>query len=118
EIIHDGKPVGFSIEQFYRSDAWPSPCNYQYFQRYEFYDDGRFRTAAASIGRGCGNDGTYRPVFRIAFAGDKHQLAEWGGDQYVPIQKEGWRLQQFNTRYDRDGGMFKLGTGENNYRLV
>lgn len=118
EIIKDNQSIGFSIEQFFRSDAWPSPCNYQYFQRYEFYNDGKFRVAAANIGRGCGNDGTYRPVFRIAFAGDQHQVGEWTGENYSPIETEGWRLQQFNTKYDQEGAMFRLSTGGSSYRLV
>jgi hypothetical protein len=118
EIIQNGEKVGFSIEQFFRSDAWPSPCNYQYFQRFEFYNDGKFRTAAASIGRGCGNDGTYRPVFRISFAGDAHQLGEWTGERFEPIENEGWRLQQFNTRYDKFGAMFNIKANGENYRIV
>jgi hypothetical protein len=117
ELVDNGKPVGFSIEQFYRSDGWPSPCNYQYFQRYEFYNDGRFRIAAANIGRGCGNDGTYRPVFRIALSGDRNDIAEWDGEAYRPLEKEGWRLQQATTRYDGEA-MFRVKTGGMNYRFL
>ena len=50
--------VGFALEQTFRSEGWPTPCNYNYRQRYEFYQDGKFRISGASIGRGCGNDGT------------------------------------------------------------
>lgn len=118
DIIDNGKTIGFSIEQTYRSDGWPSPCNYQYVQRYEFYHDGKFRVAAANIGRGCGNDGTYRPVFRIAFEGQKHTIGEWTGTEYASINQEGWRLQQASTRYDQDGGLFQIATDATNYRLV
>jgi len=49
----------------FRSRQWPLPCNYYYQQRYEMNTDGSFRPVVASLGRGCGNDGTYRPVTRI-----------------------------------------------------
>jgi len=117
DLMEGGKRKGFAIEQYYRSEGWPSPCNYEYFQRYEFYDDGRFRIAAANIGRGCGNDGTYRPVFRIALAGSENTVAEWDGGAFRPIAKEGWRLQQPNTRYS-DGAMFRIGADNNALRLL
>jgi hypothetical protein len=117
ELVENGKSVGFVLEQFYRSEGWPSPCNYEYFQRYEFYNDGRFRIAAANIGRGCGNDGTYRPVFRIALAGSNHNIQEWDGSKYNALSHEGWRLQQDHTPYDR-GAMFQLKSGNQNYHLI
>lgn len=117
DIMDNGQAAGFFIEQFYRSDGWPSPCQYQYFQRYEFYNDGRFRIAAASIGRGCGNDGTYRPVFRIALAGEENEIGEWDGSRYRRIEKEGWILQQPNTRYDGEA-LLKVRSGGVNFRFV
>lgn len=118
ELFENGKKAGFSIEQFYRSDGWPSPCNYEYFQRYEFYDDGRFRISAANIGRGCGNDGTYRPVFRIAFEDNVQTFNEWRDGQFRSIPSEGWRLQGANSQYDPEGAMFQLKTKNLSYRLV
>ncbi len=117
DLLSQGKRVGFALEQYYRSEGWPSPCNYEYFQRYEFYDDGRFRVAAANIGRGCGNDGTYRPVFRIALAGKSTAVTEWDGTAFQPISKEGWRLQGPATRY-ADGAMFRLTADNASFRLV
>ncbi len=75
--------TGFVLEQTFRSRYWPSPCNYNYCQRFEFYKDGKFRVAAASLGRGCGNDGTYRPVFRIAFASERNNFSEWNGRDWT-----------------------------------
>jgi len=49
----------------FKSRQWPLPCNYYYQQRFEMNADGSFRPVVASLGRGCGNDGTYRPVTRI-----------------------------------------------------
>lgn len=49
----------------FKSRQWPQPCNYYYQQRFEMNSDGSFRPVVASLGRGCGNDGTYRPVTRI-----------------------------------------------------
>jgi hypothetical protein len=66
-----GKTIGFVLEQSFYSEGWPAACNYNYQQRFEFYTDGKFRVACASFGRGCGNNGTYRPVLRIAMAAIK-----------------------------------------------
>jgi len=65
-----GDAKGFVLSQFFQSAGWPSPCNYSYGQRFEFHADGRLRVAVASMGRGCGQGGVYRPVLRLAFAGD------------------------------------------------
>src|SRR5690606_34313335 len=40
ELLEQGKRTGFAIDHYYRSEGWPTPCNYEYFQRYEFYNDG------------------------------------------------------------------------------
>ncbi|MCB0071623.1 MAG: hypothetical protein KDE20_09210, partial [Caldilineaceae bacterium] len=60
ELGGDGGPAGFAVIQDYRHPLWPAPCNYHYVQRYEFYADGSFRVVVSNLGRGCGNDGTYR----------------------------------------------------------
>jgi len=81
EIKEAGLVVGFRLQQEFRSLGWPGPCNYSYQQSYDFYQDGRFRPSAASIGAGCGNDGTYRPLLRIEPAG-----AGWAMQEYSPIK--------------------------------
>jgi hypothetical protein len=103
-----GKEIGFVLEQTFRSEGWPLPCNYNYRQRYEFYNDGRFRVAAASIGRGCGNDGTYRPVFRIAFEGDKNNFYEYKDAGWMQWHKEQWQLQGSTTNYSTEGYQYKI----------
>ncbi|HEY0261919.1 MAG TPA: hypothetical protein VGB95_02760, partial [Chitinophagales bacterium] len=118
DIVSSGNKIGFSIEQLFSSEAWPLPCNYQYFQRYEFYDDGSFRIAAASIGRGCGNDGTYRPVFRIAFAGNKNQVLQWIDSSYSKIPNERWIQQKATTSYDTDGALFQFVNEHVAYKIV
>ncbi len=109
-IINDEKnnTVGFALEQRFRMDAFPTPCNYEYFQRYEFYKDGSFRVAGASHGRGCGNDGTYRPVFRIAFAAEQNAFAEWDGTAWNDWKTERWQLQGSVTRYTKEGYQYRL----------
>ncbi|MEP6747284.1 MAG: hypothetical protein ABJB86_06145 [Bacteroidota bacterium] len=107
-LKENNKVVGFVLEQTFKSEQWPSPCNYNYLQRYEFYKDGRFRVAAASLGRGCGNDGTYRPVFRIAFASTQNNFAEWNGNGWSNWAQEKWQLQQPNTAYTPEGYEYKL----------
>jgi hypothetical protein len=91
DVVEGDSTVGFMLEQLFYSELWPTPCHYSYSQRYFFYKDGRFRVSAGSIGRGCGNNGTYRPVFRIAFAGEKQQFAAANkGGLWQVWNKENW----------------------------
>lgn len=113
EIIEGDSIVGFMLEQKFFSERWPAPCNYSYSQRYFFYKDGRFRVSCASIGRGCGNNGTYRPVFRISFAGNNQSFYEWENMQWKSWQKEQWKLQQPNTTYNAAGFQYKIDVGNN-----
>ncbi|MEO5562886.1 MAG: hypothetical protein ABIR18_05610 [Chitinophagaceae bacterium] len=99
ELIQNGKTVGFVLEQSYQSEQWPRPCNYNYVQRYEFYNDGSFKTAASSLGRGCGSDGTYRPVTRIVFAGEQNNFSEWDSEKWQPWTTEQWSLQKTRPAY-------------------
>lgn len=103
-----GNVSGFVLDQVFKSELWPSPCNYNYRQRFEFYKDGRFRVAAASIGRGCGNDGTYRPVFRIAFASQQNNFAEWNGADWRNWTLEKWQLQSASTKYSPEKYQYKF----------
>ncbi len=113
-LVQNSQTTGFVLEQVYQSEQWPRPCNYNYVQRYEFYNDGRFRVAAASLGRGCGNDGTYRPVTRISFAAQQNNFAEWNGTGWLPWAKEQWRLQDAQTRYTAEGYQFKTSDASGN----
>ncbi len=93
-IMQNGQEVGFALVQDFRQPPWPTPCNYRYVQRFEFYKDGRFRVAQADFGRGCGTDGTYRPVVRIDLeTGAEQTVEEWNGNEWVGWEKEQWRLQ-------------------------
>lgn len=95
-IVQADEVVGFAVVQDFRQPPWPTPCNYRYVQRFEFYKDGRFRVAQADFGRGCGTDGTYRPVVRIDLDASQEGLdsaAEWKNNQWAVIQNEQWRLQ-------------------------
>lgn len=98
---------GFVLEQTYRSEGWPLPCNYNYKQRYEFYNDGSFRIAAASLGRGCGNTGTYRPVFRIAMAGDQNNFYQWKNNNWTQWENENWNEQGDQSTYTPEGYLYK-----------
>jgi hypothetical protein len=121
ELIQDGKTTGFVLEQMYQSEQWPRPCNYNYVQRYEFYNDGRFRVAAASLGRGCGNNGTYRPVTRICFADEKNNFSEWSTEQagWQQWSTEQWRLQNSQTNYAAGGYQYKIADeAENGFYMM
>lgn len=113
DIIKDGKVVGFAIEQVFNSELWPFPCNYEYMQRFEFYDDGKFRPIAANHGRGCGSDGTYRPVTRISFTGSDLTLYEWNEKNWNPWKTEQWKLQTETTRFTPEGYLYKISNAEN-----
>ncbi len=110
-IVENGKDIGFALIQDFRQPPWPTPCNYRYVQRYEFYNDGRFRVAAADYGRGCGTDGTYRPVIRIDVdaegADQTETLAEWKSGGWQAWDKEGWRLQD-NAEFTDAGYQYRL----------
>lgn len=93
DIVRDGKLVGVALIQEFRHPAWPQPCNYFYTQRTEFYSDGSVRPLAISLGRGCGTDGTYRPVLRIALAGTGWRVSLWDGSAWAPQPSELWRAQ-------------------------
>lgn len=119
EIKDDaGNLTGFALEQAFRSEQWPTPCNYNYRQRFEFYKDGSFRVAAASIGRGCGNDGTYRPVFRIAFAAEQNNFAEWNGGSWTKWPTEKWQLQSATTAYAESKYQYQLTDNSGNGFLM
>lgn len=108
--------IGFTIEQTYFTQGWPTPCNYNYVQRYEFYNDGRFRIAAASIGRGCGNDGTYRPVFRISFE-NQSRFQQWKGSGWLDWTNEQWNLQDINSSYTQEGYLYNITSSNYKYFL-
>ncbi len=111
DITQDGKRVGFALVQHFWSDGWPTPCNYYYIQKNEFYLDGRFRPMAASVGRGCGNDGSYRPVTRIAFA-ERATFSEWDGKAWSAWTNERWQLVDEKPPVTADGQRYRI-TGTN-----
>jgi hypothetical protein len=112
EIVENGAVAGFALVQDFRSPDWPTPCNYRYEQRYEFYADGRFRVLAGNHGRGCGDDGTYRPVLRLDVAGSGGGLADtfaaWDGQNWQPWAAEGWLLIDDTTPGTPAGAQFQL----------
>jgi hypothetical protein len=91
DLLSDGNRIGFVLVQDFFSEFWPLPCNYYYQQRFEFHDDGSFRLVAANLGRGCGTEGTYRPVTRIEWA-EPYTFAEWSNGDWKAWDKELWRL--------------------------
>jgi hypothetical protein len=111
-MVADGQTAGFALTQDFRSELWPLPCNYRYVQRYEFYDDGRFRVGGANLGRGCGNQGTYRPVLRLDVTagsdGSQDRVDTWDGAAWQPWPAEGWRLQTADTPYTPEGFQLRV----------
>ena len=97
-ILEDGEEIGFSITQDFRQLPWPAPCNYRYEERYEFYNDGRYRIALSNHGRGCGEGGVYRPIVRMELptstTHSNHQIQQWHDGQWQTLSRESWSLQQ------------------------
>lgn len=89
-LKENGEDVGFSLVQDFRSEQWPRPCNYFYRQRFDFFNDGRFRPWSASYGRGCGEGATYRPVTRIEFA-NMTGVASMSAAQWSDWKREDWK---------------------------
>jgi len=112
-LTKDGKEIGVTLTQEYWSEGYPTPCNYYYSQRFEFYNDGRFRPAIASFGRGCGDDGTYRPVTRIAFAAENASFSEWQNGVWQTWQVERWQQQKPETLFTPEGFQFRFSNSEN-----
>ncbi len=112
ELQQDGQVVGFELVQDFRSPMWPIPCNYRYEQRFEFYGDGRFRTVVGNLGRGCGTDGTYRPVLRLDINasedGSQDTFAQWTGSEWQAWDSEQWALQDENTTYTPEGYQYRI----------
>lgn len=113
-LLDNTDTVGFVIEQTYSSDGWPTPCNYNYLQRFEFYKNGNFRPIVASLGRGCGNNGTYRPVTRIAWAGSENSFFEWKDAKWQSWQQEKWTQQTELTPLTPENYWAKIANKTNN----
>lgn len=123
EDARDGDTAsGFTLKQEYWSELWPTPCNYYYEQAYTFYADGSFRPAVASVGRGCGDDGTYRPVTRIGLAGNA-TVSAWDGTTWQPWKTEQWQgatnrnvgPNDAEYRVTTDAGEYALATGRGQF---
>ena len=113
-IVEGGETLGFALVQDYANPLWPAPCNYRYEQRYEFYRDGSFRPIVTNLGRGCGNDGVYRPILRIepAASEDGHRFAGWTGEEWDDWQEEQWRLQDDEAAYTAEGYQYRITGGD------
>lgn len=115
EIQQNGQVIGFVLEQEFRSVGWPGACNYSYRQSFEFYQDGSFRPTVSSIGAGCGNDGTYRPVMRIEPAGTGWQLAHWQNEQFQPLDTERYFAPALDV--SPSGERFRLSNAQLHYGI-
>ncbi len=116
-LLEEGRTVGFRLVQGYWNELWPLPCNYSYEQSFLFYDDGRFRPLATSLGRGCGDTGTYRPVLRLAFP-QPLDFGRWDGRAWQPAAEEDWWAQA-GAPVDGDGALLRaLDAGGRGWRII
>lgn len=108
-LVENGEEVGFVLGQDYVHPQWPRPCNYRYQQKFLFYNDGRFRVVAENHGRGCGNNGTYRPILRFQWPQNEAlTFAEWDGAVWEAWAEEQWQLQTEATPYTPEGYQYRL----------
>ncbi len=109
EIEKNGKK-GFAFVQDFRNPLWPLACNYRYQNRFEFYNDGSFRIMGLNLGKGCGNDGWYRPVFRIDpdFDSSKEVLEVWDGNKWNLKTREFYLEPIKKEKVDNEGRLFKV----------
>lgn len=89
-LVENGDTIGFSLIQDYYSQGWPTPCSYNYQQQFQFFKTGSFRPMIGSLGRGCGTDGIYRPVTRIALAGDNYTFERRNEEGWTVSESESW----------------------------
>ncbi len=111
DIITNEKKVGFALVQDFRSPVWPAPCNYRYQNRFEFYNDGSYRIVGINLGRGCGVDGWYRPVFRMDLGPtgqDKYMFEQFVGGTWARWNSESWNLQNENAQYTKEGYQYRF----------
>ncbi len=83
--------VGFEVVQDFRMNQWGNFCNYRYDQRFQFFNDGRFRVVSGAYGKGCGTEAVYRPVVRMDLAvhGDAADtFYRWSGAEWTVIPIE------------------------------
>lgn len=107
EVVEDKDLV--RIRQDFRSKYWPRPCNYFYRQEVELLDSAEIRLKVANVGRGCGDNGTYRPVVRVHLNASK--ISKIIGSKEIEIRKEEYLNFNMNLDgeiesllvYDRDG---------------
>jgi hypothetical protein len=109
--INNASGKGFSLQQTFLSEQWPKACNYSYVQNFEFFDDGSFRVAVGSLGRGCGNDGTYRPVTRIVFADQNQEFLQFKDNNWITWSQEQWNLQNDLSTYFNKNTLYRLKLG-------
>lgn len=117
-IIENHDSIGFSFIQKYFSEGWPTPCSYNYEQHFDFYKDGSFRPVVGSLGRGCGIDGTYRTVTRIAFAGTEHAFQTWSNNQWTNWTQEQWALENELTSYHNENIFCRIQSNKKPFLLI
>ncbi len=117
-VIESSDTVGFSIQQDYFSEGWPTPCSYNYRQVFNFYNDGSFRPVVGSLGRGCGTDGIYRPVTRISFFGDTQEYWSLESNKLKKWQKEKWVKENESYDYLENNYLGKLVLAEGKQFMV
>lgn len=86
--ITDGPGEGFTLGITFRSPNWPQPCNYQYTFTATFGQDGTLTVEAGNEGRGCGIEGVYHPVLRLALPATADPTLSVD-DPDLPITTEG-----------------------------
>ncbi|MDQ4075857.1 MAG: hypothetical protein M3220_06365, partial [Chloroflexota bacterium] len=106
DMMDEGIVAGFEVVQDFRQSNWGADCNYRYEQRYQFFNDGRFRIVAGAHGKGCDTNSLYRPLILIDVAvgeDSDERFAAWDGSE--------WLLQETEIRLDPENPISPEGYG-------
>lgn len=130
-MVAMSQTVGFEIVQDFRQSWWHQfDCRYRYDQRYQFFNDGRFRVVAGGYGIGCGiprdeEQAVYRPVMRIDLTADNgsETFDFWDGDGWSEQTTEAWFGDAEHTASwtphpaDANGYAFRVQSGNRGFYM-
>lgn len=118
-IVENNDTIGFKLIQEYYSEGWPAPCNYNYYQSFDFYKDGSFRPIAGSVGRGCGINGVYKPITRISLGEGFTKAFEFtSGNTWKKWKNEGWLEQNDTINLNHQSQWLRFKSSEMTYAMI
>jgi PKD repeat protein len=119
DLMDGSTVIGFEVVQDFRMGSWGNTCNYRYEQRFQFFNDGRFRTVEGAYGKGCGQNSWYRGIMRVDLAvggtDANDGIATWNGSAWQDVSTETRWCPEGDTNASCTG--FVPGTNPDGYRF-